>query len=362
VRRNTSTAFAWLIVALSVVSAALPTVAAAESIFSTATNQYGTTASGATILQQGTYSTRNGVEPLVAPFVSGFLGLNGMAVGANSIYFSVVNRGQHYFNSPIPVMLESSCGYRYDLDTGSLAPLNDWASLGIRLGSLDALDPLWDGSIAFSTETHQYVLQEGTMFSLRHENVYRFDPISGLFELFFDGQALGLSALDAVDVLENGRVVFSTPTNRFVLTPRGGMVLRQQNAYLVRDLGIVELALDGIAIGLQTLDAIDLDVMMLAIDGDLLHWSALAGSSGSYDLVRGDLLELARTGGEYSAATVECLASGQAEWSLLYPPNPNPGEGYWFVVRDSTDTYDTDAASQVGSRDAGIAASGAGCP
>ena len=361
-QRNFTTALAWLAVALSVVSAFGPAQAGVESIFSVATNQYGTAGNGATVLQQGVYDTRHGIEPLVAPFVSGFLGLNGLAVDGDSIYFSVVSRGQEYFSSPSPTLLEADCGYRYDIVAGTVAPLDDWTALGTRLGNLDGLDFLWDGSIAFSTEANQNILQNNRMFAIRNENVYRFDPRTETFQLYFDGQALGLSALDAVDVLESGRVVFSTPANQFVLTPEGGLVLRQQNAYLVRDAGILELIFDGIAINLQTLDAVDMDLSMLAIDHDLVHWSVLTTSSGSYDLVRGDLFELFRTGGDFSASTLECLAAGQAEKSVLYPTNPGPGEGFWFVMRETGETYDTDASTQVGSRDAGIAASGAGCP
>jgi len=362
VRRPIATALAWLAVALSVVMASGPATAGDEAIFSTKTNQYGTAGNGATVLQQGVYDTRNGIEPLTAPFVSAFLGLNGVAVDAGSIYFTVVERGQQQFDEVLPVMLEPGGAYRYDIASGAVASLDDWTSLGISLGSLDGLDYLWDGSIAFSTETSRYVSQNGLMFPIGHENVYRFDPVTGTIELFFDGQALGLSALDALDVLESGRVVVSTPANQFVLTPRGGVVMRHQNAYLVRDAGNLELILDGIALSFQTLDAIDMDIAMLAVDGDLIHWSALTGSSGQHDLVRGDLLELARTRGDYFVSTLECLAAGQTEKSVLYPHDPAPGEGFWFVMRETGDTYDTDSPTQVGSRDAGIVASGAGCP
>ena len=361
-RRKLTTALAWLAVALSVVSVSGPAHAGVESIFSVATNQYGTAGDGATVLQQGVYDTRHGIEPFLAPFVSGFLGLNGMAVDTDSIYFSVVSRGQEYFSDPSPTLLEADCGYRYDIASGAVTPLDDWTALGTRLGNLDGLDYLWDGSIAFSTEDNRYILQNDRMFAIRNENVYRFHPTTGIFQLLFDGQKLGLSALDAVDVLESGRVVFSTPANQFVLTPEGGLVLRQQNAYLARDAGFLELVFDGIAIHLQTLDAVDMDLSMLAIDHDLVHWSVLTTSSGSYDLVRGDLFELFRTAGDFGASTLECLAAGQAEKSVLYPTNPDPGEGFWFVMRETGETYDTDASTQVGSRDAGIAASGAGCP
>lgn len=357
-----ATTSVWLVVSLTTATTPGPVQAGVESIFSVATNQYGTAGAGATVLQQGVYNTRHGIEPFSAPFVSGFLGLNALAVDGDSIYFSVVDRGQEYFGSSTPTLLEATCGYRYDVGSGTVTPLNDWTTLGLEVGKLDGLDILWDGSITFSTETTTHVLQDGAMYPIRQENIYRFDPSTAKFQMFFDGEAFGLSALDAMDVLENGRVVFSTPANQFVLTPQGGVVLRHQNAYQVRDAGNLERVLDGQAMQLQTLDAVDLDVSILAIDEDLIHWSVLSTTSGRYDLVRGDLFELYRTRGDFELSTLDCLATGQVEKSLLYPSDPAPGEGFWFVMRETGETYDSNAQTQVGSRDVGIAASGAGCP
>ena len=52
--------------------------------------------------------------------------------------------------------------------------------------------------------------------------------------------------------------------------------------------------------------------------------------------------------------------------ALDYEPDPVPGEGLWFLVRQLTvegdRTYDTRGPSQAAPRDAGIAASGVDCP
>ena len=44
------------------------------------------------------------------------------------------------------------------------------------------------------------------------------------------------------------------------------------------------------------------------------------------------------------------------------PGDPAEGQGYWFLVREAAGSYDTGEPSQVGARDAEIAASGNGCP
>ena len=99
------------------------------------------------------------------------------------------------------------------------------------------------------------------------------------------------------------------------------------------------------------------------IQASVLTWSPVAGAT-EYDLVRGDLGML-RVGG-YQAATQACLADGLQATSLPAGPDPPPGQGYWYLVRPGDcgvgGSYDTGAASQVGSRDAGINASPQACP
>ncbi len=85
-----------------------------------------------------------------------------------------------------------------------------------------------------------------------------------------------------------------------------------------------------------------------------------------HDVLRGDLVVLMRSGGDFSQATEECLADDLPDTSLSYALRPGPGEGFWFLVRaadgDGSDSYDTCSASQVEGRDAEIAASTVDCP
>lgn len=99
----------------------------------------------------------------------------------------------------------------------------------------------------------------------------------------------------------------------------------------------------------------------LRLQPGLLSWCVPQAVS-AFDIVRGDLGALRATGGDYSVATQECLASAHGDAWLEYPPTPQPGTGVWFLVRDVDGNYDTGEPSQSGTRDPEIAASGHDCP
>jgi len=95
-----------------------------------------------------------------------------------------------------------------------------------------------------------------------------------------------------------------------------------------------------------------------------LWWGSVAGAA-SYDVVRGSLVPLRTSGGNFSLTnvTLSCAANNSASTFWLPMDTPASGQGFWYLVRSQpTGTYDSGAASQSGSRDAEIAASGNGCP
>jgi hypothetical protein len=100
-------------------------------------------------------------------------------------------------------------------------------------------------------------------------------------------------------------------------------------------------------------------------NGTLLSWSSVQGAT-SYDVVRGDVGTLSRTGGDFTAATLACLANDLAATSTTYAGAPSPGQAFWFLVRGSScaghGSYDSGVPAQAGSRDAEIDASAAACP
>ena len=103
--------------------------------------------------------------------------------------------------------------------------------------------------------------------------------------------------------------------------------------------------------------------LLLDVERTRLWWSTVGGATG-YDVVRGSLLDLQSTGGDFSdpTATETCLGNDQAATFFENPGDPSAGQGYWFLVREAAGSYDTGAPSQIGLRDAEIAASGNGCP
>ena len=96
-----------------------------------------------------------------------------------------------------------------------------------------------------------------------------------------------------------------------------------------------------------------------------LTWQSSVGATG-YDLVKGDLVMLRSSTGNFALATNDCLANDPTTTMLLYSNTPTPGQGFWFLVRGENcggkGSYDSGAPRQVGLRDAEIAASGHDCP
>ena len=98
-----------------------------------------------------------------------------------------------------------------------------------------------------------------------------------------------------------------------------------------------------------------------------LSWVAVSGAS-TYDVVRGGLNALRSSNGNFQTATQACVANDTAgtSYTTTTGATPSVGDGFWFLVRGSNcggaGTYDSGAPKQVGSRDAGINASGNSCP
>jgi len=109
-----------------------------------------------------------------------------------------------------------------------------------------------------------------------------------------------------------------------------------------------------------------LSVVKTAGAGTKLVWSPQSNVTW-YDAVSGRLSTLRATHGDFAQSTQRCLASKIADTQVVIPgAPPQPGEGFWFLARGANcrgrGTYDSGAASQSGSRDAGIAASAFACP
>lgn len=99
----------------------------------------------------------------------------------------------------------------------------------------------------------------------------------------------------------------------------------------------------------------------LAVAPAALSWDS-GLEAGGYDVVTGDLSVLRATGGNFAMATGACLGDGVHDQTLSYAGGPGAGQAMFVLVRARASTYDTDAASQVRSRDPGISGSPLSCP
>jgi hypothetical protein len=116
--------------------------------------------------------------------------------------------------------------------------------------------------------------------------------------------------------------------------------------------------------GNVTVNVIDAPVTVALTQGEV-YWAPELCNLG-YDLVRGDVATLLASGGDFSTATVECLADDHPSTSLPYTDAPSAGNASWFLVRrvitGGHGTYNSGGSGQQGSRDAEIAASAFACP
>ena len=107
--------------------------------------------------------------------------------------------------------------------------------------------------------------------------------------------------------------------------------------------------------------------------GTEISWTA--GGAALYDVVRGSLGVLRSTAGDFTQAldailpgTDVCMLNDGAVNAIVDTrPNPASGAGYFYLLRavagcSAAGTYDTGLPSQIGSRDAEIAAAANDCP
>lgn len=107
--------------------------------------------------------------------------------------------------------------------------------------------------------------------------------------------------------------------------------------------------------------------LLLQPDGldTMMGWCSPPGTPG-FDIIRGDLAALMSSGGDFGAATAECVFDNHPTNTFQYFGDPLVGQGFWFLVRcegcPGTGTYDSGAPSQLEPRDAEVIASGQDCP
>jgi hypothetical protein len=108
------------------------------------------------------------------------------------------------------------------------------------------------------------------------------------------------------------------------------------------------------------------DALTLFVESDSLLWTRPnQAPRAEFDVVRGDLGSLLDTGGDFTVATLDCLAEDRGSAFMDFGDDPAPGEGFWMLVREVIEgaggTYDEPSGSQIGFRDAEIDAAAGSC-
>ena len=102
----------------------------------------------------------------------------------------------------------------------------------------------------------------------------------------------------------------------------------------------------------------------ITLDGEEIDWQPWPGAT-VYDVVRGDLVQLRNTDGNFEPSTLECFSENLLTTTVAHGADPGAGEAFWFVVRVVADgdnmTYDSESFRQFAGRDTGIAGSGMDC-
>jgi hypothetical protein len=102
------------------------------------------------------------------------------------------------------------------------------------------------------------------------------------------------------------------------------------------------------------------------LSGNLVSWTPVPNGQVG-DLVRGRVSTLVSSGGNYTLSTETCLLDNDSGRTYPEAGVPSLNDAFWYLARDvnlcsGPGTYDEGSASQVGSRDAEIAASPGACP
>jgi hypothetical protein len=106
--------------------------------------------------------------------------------------------------------------------------------------------------------------------------------------------------------------------------------------------------------------------LTVGANGVSINWTPASGAS-AYDLLKGDIVTLNGSGGDFTSSMTACLENDGLDFKAFDFDSPAPGAGFYYLVRgvavcSVTGTYDNAGPSQPGSRDPGINSSPVACP
>jgi hypothetical protein len=89
-------------------------------------------------------------------------------------------------------------------------------------------------------------------------------------------------------------------------------------------------------------------------------------TSDRYDVVKGDLVALRESLGDFSSSVTSCLDDDSLDDTSEDPQHPESGGAFYYLVRGQchcmSGTYSTEFAGEVPGRDSGIGDSILSCP
>jgi hypothetical protein len=107
------------------------------------------------------------------------------------------------------------------------------------------------------------------------------------------------------------------------------------------------------------------DQLSFSSDTQNLSWASVPFAD-SYDLVKGGLMPLHSSGGDFTNSLLGCLENDGADTVATDPTVPAVGQGLFYLVRAKaackTGTYNSGQPGQQGDRDPKVAASPVTCP
>jgi PKD repeat protein len=102
-------------------------------------------------------------------------------------------------------------------------------------------------------------------------------------------------------------------------------------------------------------------------DKQTMQWAGFQGSA-TFDTIKGDLVALRNSSGEFSGSVLACLENDDTDETASDLESPEkPGDSFFYLARrascaSTVGTYDSEGSRQSASRDAGIGGATQSCP
>ncbi len=104
--------------------------------------------------------------------------------------------------------------------------------------------------------------------------------------------------------------------------------------------------------------------LLFTEDKQIMNWNGEL-SADRYDMIKGDLIALRSSSGNFTSSLLSCGEEDSFDTQSFDSIGPNPGEGFYYLIRGQADckdgTYNTGQSSQSDDRDSEIESSSSTC-